>query len=117
MKFKLLVFSFLVFVIAYYWSKEGIIQSPNQKISVQLFNKQSNDIGEWYVKAFYNNNEIITEVIPRIELGLSRSGQDFSKELKVLKAGKPNLINEEYTALHGKKSVCQNSGNEVVVFF
>ena len=58
-----------------------------------------------------------TEAIPRIDLGLSRSDQDFSKELKFLKAGKPLLINEQYTALHGKKSVCKNSANEVVVSF
>jgi len=27
------------------------------------------------------------------------------------------LINEQYTALHGKKSVCTNSANEVIVSF
>src|SRR6185503_828400 len=33
------------------------------------------------------------------------------------KAGKQTSINENYTALHGKKSVCSNAANEVVVYF
>lgn len=99
------------------FGQKAAFQSPNQKIVVELFNKQNNDIGEWYIKASYNNNGKITEAIPRIELGLSRNDQDFSKDLKFLKAGKPNLINEEYAALHGKRSVCKNTANEVVVSF
>jgi alpha-glucosidase len=93
------------------------VQSPNQKISVALFSKQNADVGEWYIKASYNNNGKTSEAIPHIDLGLSRSDQDFSKGLKFLKAGKQLLINEEYTALHGKKSVCKNSANEVTVSF
>src|SRR5687767_9624412 len=93
------------------------VQSPNQKINVSLFSSQNNDAGEWYIKASYNNDEKIAEAIPRIDLGLSRSDQDFAKELKFLKAGKPLLIKEQYTAIHGKKSVCSNSANEVVVSF
>jgi len=56
-------------------------------------------------------------VIPRIDLGLSRSDQDFLNELKFLKAGKPALVNEQYTAIHGKRSQCSNSANEIVVSF
>ena len=93
------------------------IQSPNQKINAALFCQQNSDAGEWYLKASYSNNGKITEAVPLIDLGLSRSDQDFSKELKFIKAGKPVLINEEYTALHGKKSVCKNSANEVMVSF
>ena len=93
------------------------IQSPNQKINVALFSVQSAEVGEWYIKASYNNNGKVSEAIPRINLGLSRSDQDFSKDLKFLKAGKPLLINEQYTALHGKRSVCKNAANEVVVSF
>jgi alpha-glucosidase len=93
------------------------VQSPNQKISVSLFSKQTSDIAEWYIKASYNNSGKTSEAIPRIDLGLSRSDQDFVKDLKFLKAGKQLLINEEYTALHGKKSVCKNSANEVTVSF
>jgi hypothetical protein len=93
------------------------VQSPNQKISVALFCQQNTNAGEWYIKASYNNKEKTSEVVPRIDLGLSRSDQDFSSELKFIKAGKPLLINEQYTVRHGKKSVCTNSANEVTVSF
>jgi alpha-glucosidase len=93
------------------------VQSPNQKISVALFSGQNAVEGEWYLKVSYNNNGKITESIPRIDLGLLRSDQDFSKELKFVKAGKPVLVNEKYTALHGKKSECSNSANEVIISF
>jgi len=93
------------------------VQSPNRHIKAELFCKQNGDIGEWYIKASYSNNGKITEAIPRIDFGLIRSDQDFSKDLKFLKASKPVLMTEEYTALHGKKSVCTNSANDVVVSF
>jgi alpha-glucosidase len=50
-------------------------------------------------------------------LGLSRSDQDFSKELKFLKAGKTLLVTEQYSALHGKRSQCNNLANETVISF
>jgi hypothetical protein len=115
MKFKLLVLSFLVFTSSLLFGQRVFVQSPNQKTIVELFSKESNAIGEWYLRASYNNNGKITGAIPRIDLGLLRSDQDFSKNLKFLKAGKPILMNEEYTALHGKKSVCKNAANEIVV--
>jgi hypothetical protein len=91
------------------------IQSPNQKINVALFCQQNSDAGEWCLKASYNNNGTTIEAIPHIDLGLSRSDQDFSKELKFLKSSKPILINEQYAATHGKRSVCSNTANEVIV--
>lgn len=93
------------------------VQSPNQKIRVALFNSQNNDVGVWYLTTSYSDNVKTSVVVPRIDLGLSRSDQDFSRELKFLKAGKPLLISEQYTVPHGKKSVCSNSANEVTVSF
>jgi hypothetical protein len=107
-----------LFLVAYSaFAQKVTVQSPNQKISFELFSGQNTDVGEWFLKASYINNGKTSEVISRIGLGLSRSDQDFSNELKFLKAGKPVLINEQYTPLHGKKSACSNSANEVVVSF
>jgi alpha-glucosidase len=116
---KITIIAILVFAFCTLSSsaQKMVVQSPNQKINVALISAQNADAGEWYLKVSYNNNGKIAEAIPRINLGLSRSDQDFSKELKFLKADKPILINEEYTALHGKKSDCKNSANEVVVQF
>jgi alpha-glucosidase len=93
------------------------VVSPNQKIKVDLFSHQENDVGAWYLKISYQNNGKVSEVIPRIDLGLSRRDQDFSQELRFLKAGKPQIINEQYSALHGKRSNRSNSANEAVASF
>lgn len=111
------IFYCLFFTATCAFSQKLTVQSPNQKNKVELFSKQNTDAGEWFIKASYNSNGKVTEAIPQIDLGLSRSDQDFLKELKFLKAGKPLLISEEYTAVHGKKSVCKNAANEVVVSF
>ncbi len=98
-------------------SQTTTVQSPNQKIVVSLFNENNSKVGAWYLKADYINDGKTSEVIPRIDLGLSRSDQDFAKEMKFLKTTKPLLITDQYTALHGKKSICSNSANEVTVSF
>ena len=120
MIYKKLTFTTALFVFlsaSQIFAQKITVQSPNQKINIALFAVQNTDAGEWYIKASYINDGKTAEAIPRIDLGLSRSDQDFAKELKFLKAGKPLLIKEQYTAIHGKKSVCANSANEVVVSF
>ena len=99
------------------FSQKVTVESPNQKIKIELLNRQNSDAGEWFMKVKYISNDEICEAIPDITLGLSRSDQDFYKELKFLKTGKPVLISEQYTALHGKRSQCSNSANETVVYF
>jgi alpha-glucosidase len=99
------------------FSQKVRVLSPNKKINIALFCQQNGDTGNWYLQVNYFNESQISEVIPRIDLGLSRSDQDFSKDLKFLKVGKPRLINERYTALHGKRAQCSNLSSETVVFF
>lgn len=99
------------------FSQKTTVVSPNQKVNVLLYNQQNTEVGEWHLKVSYNNEGKISDALPIISLGLSRSDQDFSKELKFLKAGKPLLVSERYTALHGKRSQCSNSATEVVVSF
>ncbi|HVO72937.1 MAG TPA: glycoside hydrolase family 97 catalytic domain-containing protein [Ignavibacteriaceae bacterium] len=109
------IIAFVILIISSNAAAQKIrIDSPNKKINAALFNRQNRDIGEWYLKITGNGND---ELIPRINLGLSRSDQDFSKELKLVKVSKPLLVNEKYTALHGKRAQCSNSANEVVVSF
>lgn len=99
------------------YAQQLTIQSPNGKIAVALFPGQPTGNGEWYLNTSYIVNGKSSVVIPHIDLGLIRNDQDFSKQLKFLKAGKLLRINERYTMPHGKKSVCTNEGNEVVVTF
>ena len=93
------------------------VVSPNNRITVDLINRQNTDSGEWFLKVSYNDKNTTSTVIPEIVLGLIRSDQDFSKDLKLLKTGKQVLINERYNLLHGKRSDCSNSANETIVFF
>jgi alpha-glucosidase len=99
------------------FSQKATVQSPNAKINIALFCEQNDNTGNWYLQLNYSDNGKVNEIIPRIDLGISRNDQDFFKDLKFLKAGKQLLINEQYTALHGKRSVCKNSANELTLFF
>jgi alpha-glucosidase len=117
MNLRIVLFLCSAFFLFCGYGQKASVQSPNQKISAGLFCQQGGDVGEWYINVSCNTAGKTNEAIPRIDLGLSRSDQDFAKELKFLKAGKPVLINEQYTVLHGKKSVCTNSANEVVFSF
>ncbi|MBP1677555.1 MAG: hypothetical protein H6Q20_2114 [Bacteroidetes bacterium] len=116
MKIKILSGLLLISSLIVYSQKLSIV-SPNQKITLELYNSQNAELGEWYLKVKYAHQSKISDVIPQIALGLVRSDQDFSKQLKFLKAGKTISINEKYTAIHGKRSLCTNSANEIVVSF
>lgn len=117
MKLKsILIFFFLISCVTLH-SQQVTLNSPNQKIRVELFNAQNSKTGSWYLQVNYSENGKISEVIPRIDLGISRADQDFYQELKFLKAEKPIFINEKYTALHGKRSQCSNEANEIVINF
>lgn len=116
MKAKLLVGLFLLSPFTIF-SQIVTVVSPNQKINVGMYNTTNGNNGEWYLKVNYSGEKGISEVIPQIDLGLSRSDQDFSKELRFLKAGKVVPIKEEYTTIHGKRSQCSNSANEITISF
>ncbi|MBN2708147.1 MAG: glycoside hydrolase family 97 catalytic domain-containing protein [Calditrichaceae bacterium] len=93
------------------------VDSPTKKLQIALYNQQNRDSGEWYLKLYYKGNGSYCEVIPEIKLGLSRSDQTFSKDLKFIHATNTVLIEEKYSAIHGKRKECKNSANEVVVTF
>jgi hypothetical protein len=90
MKCKIITGLLFISSLAVFPQKIKVV-SPNQKIAVGLFNTKNSETGEWYLKVNYSNNGKICEVIPQITLGLTRADQDFSKELKYLKAGNPHF--------------------------
>jgi hypothetical protein len=98
-------------------SQKATVVSPNGKINIDLLNRQNEERGNWYLQVNYSDSISTSEVFSRIDLGLSRNDQDFFNELKFLKVGKPLLINEQYTAIQGKRSQCSNSANEIIVNF
>ncbi len=114
---KPIIVLFFVFNAFFSFSQHLTVLSPNGEVRINLINQQNSNTGEWYLKLSHKGNGEPQEAIPRIDLGLLRSDQDFSKELTILKIGKPNLVNESYDALHGKRSHCVNAANEVIAYF
>ncbi|SHM49594.1 Glycosyl-hydrolase 97 C-terminal, oligomerisation [Chitinophaga jiangningensis] len=94
-------------------AQQATLTSPNGKIKIALHPVQTGTTGAWYLSVACGQQEII----PNISLGLTRNDQDFSQQLKFLKAGKPRLVQDTYTALHGKRSACTNTANEVSYSF
>ena len=116
MKHILIAVLFIFFTLNALPQKVTVV-SPNNKVRIELFNAQSTDVGEWFLKVYYLDGDKSTVAIPHIKLGLSRNDQDFSTGLKFLKASKTLLINEQYSALVGKRSNRSNAANETVVSF
>lgn len=116
MNLKGIIVCFAVFSFFNGWSQQVLLQSPNKKIMVALQSNADNK-GEWFLKVSYQADNKPAEILPKVNLGLSRSDQDFSKELLFLKASKPKMIKEHYELPFGKKSVRENSANEVIVSF
>lgn len=116
MKYAILA-GFLITCSLAVFPQKATLVSPNQKITVTLNNERESQMGEWFLKVTYTVDGKTCEVTPKIVLGLDRSDQLFSKELRLLKVGNPTLINSNYTAVHGKRSVRSNSANEATVQF
>lgn len=98
-------------------AREINIHSPNEKINVALIYPEDNSKEACYLNVAFTAGGKTTRAIPRIDLGMILNNQDYGRELRFVKAGKPLLIHEQYTALHGKKSARSNAANEVVVAF
>jgi alpha-glucosidase len=116
MKF-FIVLSTLVLFSTFAIAQNAIVKSPNEKIAVSINSAKGAVFGEWFLEVDYSTNGSTLNAIPRIDLGLLRSDQDFSKELKFLRTSKSKFIKEQYSALHGKRSQCSNEANEIIVYF
>ena len=112
------VFSLLLFLIPFSVTSQIVtFYSPNQKIGVSLNEKSGLNKNEWSLEISYKIEEKYSIVIPYINLGLVRSDQDFSKDLKFLKASNPKIITENYQSIHGKRFNCSNTANEISISF
>lgn len=95
-------------------AQEAVLRSPNEAVGLSLHNREDNS---WYLQVDYKSGALSSVVVPQIDLGLSRSDQDFSQALKLLKVGKVKLIKEEYVAIHGKRSLRKNTAHELTLSF
>ncbi|WP_461629983.1 glycoside hydrolase family 97 protein [Labilibaculum euxinus] len=97
-------------------SQVASVTSPNKQINV-VVNAPNEFVSDtWFLQVNYDSNGS-TQIIPKINLGLVRSDQNFSRDLQFLKTGKARLITDNYSTLLGKRSKCTNSANEITVSF
>ncbi|HLP15930.1 MAG TPA: glycoside hydrolase family 97 N-terminal domain-containing protein, partial [Bacteroidota bacterium] len=108
---------FLLFAQASMSSAQEII-SPNKNIKVVLVTKAASDTaryGQPYFSVRYKSGAKYIEVLPNSPLGIIRSDQAFSDNLRLIRASKPAAIRERYTMVSGKRAVCSNDGTERVL--
>lgn len=99
------------------FSQVATVESPDKSIRAGLHASENGETGNWFISVDYFDHGEVCHVVPEILLGIKRSDQDFSEDLKLAEADKPKLINEQYTAVHGKRSLCSNAANEIKVVF
>jgi hypothetical protein len=63
MKRKILTSLFFLFTLTALPQKVTVV-SPNQKISIALYNQQNKDIGEWYIKVNLKAMAIFAKLYP-----------------------------------------------------
>src|SRR4051812_31335778 len=108
MKQRLIYFLFFLMTVSTFAQNATVI-SPNNKWTVELRNEQTASNGKWFLKINSLKGNTNSEIIPKIDLGLLRSDQDFSKDLKFIKSSKPSLVKEQYNSISGKRSQRSNS--------
>lgn len=85
------------------------IKSPNQKITVQF----------WLTAAgepVYSISHSDVIILKQSKLGLTRSDDDFSKNLSLDSVSNESFISEKYTLLHGKRLNCHYIGNKRIFY-
>ncbi len=96
-------------------NNQWTVSSPNGSLSMSISlqqNENANSVLQYSVK---DNNQVM--VINPSPLGIKRADQQFIEGLSFVAAGKVKTIDNEYTMLTGKQSVCHNHANERVITF
>lgn len=117
MKLKIVLVFFVLLSFCYSWSQQIQLQSPNKKNAMSLHAMHNENQGKWYLKIYDQTSNNLSEIISKVSLGLSRSDQDFSDELRFLKVSNPRIIKEHYELPFGKKAIRENTANEIIVSF
>ncbi len=107
MKYKIL--SLIFFVIAFcrngIYAESYSVKSPDAKITVNFW---LNSSGE----PFYSVNHVGSVILKQSRLGIIRSDEDFSSDLKLDSASNETALSDNYTLLHGKRLQCKYRANK-----
>lgn len=96
-------------------AKQLLVKSPNEKIAVSMLVAEKD--ARYRLAVDYYDKAKNIEAIKSIDLGLILQSSHSFDDLVFLKSTKPVLINEHYTMIHGKKTVRQNAGREIILRF
>lgn len=84
-----------------------VLHSPNKLLSLKLVQKD----GLTGMSVSYKDRV----VVPQIDFGIQCNGTDYYENLRYIGVSEPSLIEENYTALHGKCKNRTNRANAVTV--
>ncbi len=110
---KTAVLALLLIAAHFAFAQSPKIISPDKNIEVQLVSPKGNN-ALWSFAVSYKNQ---VTVLPEVKLGLLLDDGDFAHNLKLKGQGKVKAVHDQYTAIHGKKSLATNDGNEISYHF
>ena len=84
------------------------LYSPDKKIQLVISQKQEHIIAT----VLYQKKSII----PEIRFGIQEQNQTFYNDMKCLGFSEKTVIQEQYPAIHGKRSSCSNIGNAFTIY-
>jgi alpha-glucosidase len=106
---KLIILSFNLILCALFCSaqNQGIysISSPDKKIRVSCIP----GLATYHVS--YNGEAILKDS----KIGIIREDEDFSKDLKVIKASSPRLVKDNYVMINAKKKNISYTANQLFI--
>ncbi len=116
MKILYLLLFFSLFTL-FLFGQKTTVTSPNGKVGATIYSISNVGTVTWHLSIKYLHNDTVNNLIPKIDLGLLRNDQSFNNNLKLIAIGKPAIVTEQYTAIHGKLSHCNNTATQVVFSF
>jgi hypothetical protein len=114
------VFSFLFcFSIALVCNAQEIV-SPNKNIKVVISAQKASDHKAAYPVSFnvlYKKGSEYIEVMTKSPLGISRTDQQFTDDLKLVAESGIREVHDKYEMICGKRKQCENFGREKIFSF
>ena len=96
------------------------VLSPNKNIKVELDSKKTSDkisINQLYFRILYKKNSEYVEALPSSPLGIIRTDQRFTDNLKFVGESQAIEIHDKYEMICGKRKSCQNFATEKVFHY
>jgi len=115
------IFLFLLLLISTtYVTKSQEVFSPSKNIKLVLYAKNTSDNTVYnpvFFKILYKKDSEYIEVLSNSTLGIKRSDQTFTDNLKFVSESKPKEIHDKYELVCGKRKSCENFGIEKAFHF